>query len=441
MNNRVSTSPITLAPIADAWSSIPEVPFAVQDGFGADGIVVLQGGRWRGLIPRAGGNVFAWFADGEVRATGLSSSMSFGQIFESDADGRALVLGGTGNSLYAVEPSGAATCLGVLPNRQRFRTACWLPNGGVAAALESDVCIYTPGPDGRLRPRLRFRAVHPEDANLRSFAVARDDVFALVAMIDDRGAIYSIDTDGRVHMLADFEGLDMADVQLFLDETGNRTMLPDGAVISTAGSLATIDGLDDAIAMREQLPEAELSVAPAPELDAGPNHAAPSEAEAKIDVHASAPDAITPPSLDRLGRLTCALIRMLRAAPQRSAPDTEVLKLIREGMPDDLRAYLHAWATHVPSNPSVYEWWMVPPSLVTREFIRKEVGEAVQLGTFASGEPIVARLGGSSRCDVVMIDEEGHPYRYYGLEGFLQDLRMRASENYEAKFELDAWLG
>jgi hypothetical protein len=158
--------------------------------------------------------------------------------------------------------------------------------------------------------------------------------------------------------------------------------------------------------------------------------------EAKVEARASmAPDALTPPSLDRLGRWTCALIRMLRAAPQRSAPNMEVLKLIRAGMPHDLRAYVHAWAAHTPNNPAVYEWWMNAPKLETREFVLKHAGESVQLGIFASGEPIVARLGSAGSCEVVMIDEEGIPYRYRGLEGFLMDLHMRAP----GKFELDDW--
>jgi hypothetical protein len=78
------------------------------------------------------------------------------------------------------------------------------------------------------------------------------------------------------------------------------------------------------------------------------------------------------------------------------------------------------------------------PTLVEREFIRKHAGDSIQLGIFASGEPIVARLNSSGSCEVVMIDEEGVPYRYYGLEGFLADLQMRTPNS--AKFDLDDWL-
>lgn len=443
--NLTPNSPITLEPIANAWRSIPEVPIAAQDAFGPKAIVVLHRGRWRGLVPGAG-RVFAWLDGRELRATGVSSRMTRPQTLESDEAGRALVIAGTGNSLYAVEPSGAATCLGVLPNglpnKTTITNACWLPRGGVAFMLDPDICIYMPGADGRLLPRLRFRSL-PDVMGLRSFLVGESSDsdsnprFVLVAMYDDRGAIYGIDAE-RVHILADFDKLDLASIELFLDETGNRTMLPDGPTIALSGSLTRIEGLDEALSRCGEMPEAELSVEPAPELDAGPDIAARSGAEAKLEVRVTAPpDALNPPSLDRLGRLTAALIRKLRAAPKRSVPDLEILKLIRTGMPHDLRAYVHAWAVHDPNNPAVYEFWMAPPKPETREFIRKHTGEAIQLGTFASGEPIVGRLQGAGDCQVVMIDEEGIPYRYSGIEGFLLDLQMRAP----SKFELDDWMG
>jgi hypothetical protein len=325
----------------------------------------------------------------------------------------------------------------VLPG-VRLERACWLPRGGVAVLVDRDICIYTPNAEGRLRPRLRFGALSPEFSALRCLPSSDDQVMVLAAVYDDRGAIYSIDSDGRVHILADFERLAMADVQLFLDETGNRTMLLNGAAITLDANPATVEGIEQAIAQREQLPLAELSVEPAPELEAGPDLPALGEDAAKVENQqpAMAPDALTQPSLDRLGRLTKALIRMLRAAPERSAPDMEVLKLIRSGMAHDLRAYIHAWAVHAPNNPAVYEFWMATPKLETREFIRKHAGESVQLGIFASGEPIVARMHSAGSCEVVMIDEEGVPYRYSGLEGFLLDLKMRAP----GELELDEWV-
>jgi hypothetical protein len=439
--NRIPESSITLVPDDETWHSIPEVPIAVQDGFGPKAMAVLHRDRWRALVPRADGRVFAWLDGRKVRATGVTTGLTTGvtraQTLESDERGRALVIGGARNSLYAVDPSGAATCLGVLPDGETIVTACWLPGGGIALELVHDVCIYTPGVDGRLRPRLRFRAMHPDFANLRSLPSGHDEVFALAAMDDDRGMIYAIDPAGPVHILADFDNLEMADVQLFLDETGDRTMLPDGPTISLAAMLAKVEGLAEAISRREQMPKVEHGVEPAPELEVGPDIAAPGEAEAKLEVRvAPAPDALTTPSIDRLGRLSAALIRMLRAAPKRSAPNMEILKLIRAGMPHDLRAYVHAWAVHNPNNPTVYEFWMAPPKLETREFIREHAGDAIQLGIFASGEPIVARLSGAGSCEVVMIDEEGVPYRYRGLEGFLMDLQMRAP----GAFELDDWL-
>mgnify|MGYP006979935787 CR=1 FL=1 len=129
---------------------------------------------------------------------------------------------------------------------------------------------------------------------------------------------------------------------------------------------------------------------------------------------------------------------MLRSAPRRATPDVELLKLIRKHMPTDLRAYVHAWAVHDPNNPAVYEFWMSPPKIVTHPYILEHTGESLQIGIFASGEPILARRGGAGvSTQVVMIDEEGVPYRYHGLEGFLADLQMRAPGD---DFDLDAWM-
>lgn len=435
--NLIPDSPITLVTDPDTWRSVSDVPIAVLDGFGPKAIAVVDRGRWRALVPRAGASVFAWLDGGEVRASGLTTRVTRGQTLESDESGRALVIGGVGNSLYAVERSGAATCLGVLADGQTITTACWLPGGGVALLLGPDVCIYMPDGDGGLRPRSRFRSVHPNSSSMRSFVIAQHQAFVLAAVYDDRGVFYAIEPDGRASILANFEGLDIADIQLFLEETGYCTMLPDGYTVSAAGMLARIEGLEQAFARREQAPAAEHGGELPPELAAGPDIAAPTEEQAKLEIRvAPPPDALTPPSLDRLGQLTAALIRMLRAAPKRSAPNMEILKLIRSGMPHDLRAYVHAWATHAPNNPAVYEFWMAPPKLETREIVRRHTGDAIDLGTFASGEPIAARLQGVGNCEIVMIDDEGLPYHYRGLEGFLLDLQLRASEG----FELDEWM-
>ena len=436
--NQIPNSPVTLTTVRDAWRSIPEVPVAVQDAFARKSNVVLHRDRWRALVPRAGGNVFAWLDGRVARATGVSSQVMFEQTLESDERGRALVIAGAGNSLYAVEPSGHATCLGVLADRQKINTACWLPGGGVGLVLGREICIYTPAADGQLAPRIRFVATQPYLGGLRSLPSDDDDVIVIASFFDDRGVVYAIDRSGRVVVLADFDRLSLADVRLFLDETGDRTMLPDGPTVSVDANLTRVEGLAEALAERERLPEAELAVDAAPELEPGPDIAAPDPAQATIENRPTPlPDAHVAPSIDRLGELTGALIRMLRAAPKRSSPDGEILRLIRSGMPDDLRAYVHAWALHSPNNPAVYEFWMDAPRLETREFIKQHAGESIRLGIFASGEPIVARRSGTGSCEVVMIDEEGVPYRYRGLEGFLLDLQMRAPGD---DFELDGWM-
>ena len=65
-----------------------------------------------------------------------------------------------------------------------------------------------------------------------------------------------------------------------------------------------------------------------------------------------------------------------------------------------------------------------------------ETTPLVVLGAGPGGHA-AACLAADLGMSVVMIDEEGIPYRYSGLEGFLLDLQMRAP----SKFELDDWMG
>src|SRR5690606_7774590 len=85
--NQIPNSPVTLTTVRDAWRSIPEVPVAVQDAFARKSNVVLHRDRWRALVPRAGGNVFAWLDGRVARATGVSSQVMFEQTLESDERG------------------------------------------------------------------------------------------------------------------------------------------------------------------------------------------------------------------------------------------------------------------------------------------------------------------------------------------------------------------
>jgi hypothetical protein len=438
--NIIANSPITLTADPDTWATDREVPFAVQDSFGPKASIVSHQGRWRGLVAREGGSVFAWFDGRKLVASGVVTPDGFAQSLESDPKGRALVIGGAGNGcLYAVDPSGAAACLGVLAEGQKIATACWLADGGVAFLLGATLCIYRPDSEGRLRPQVRFESTHCGAWGLRSLPHDNPEVIVLVALEDDRGAIYAITPDARVHTLAAYEKLEFADVRLCLDETGQRMLLPDGPIIANGPSLTEIGGIAEALGVLDALPLVEPFAEPAPEFAEGPDLPAPGpDAVLEVRVEPVA-DAHVAPKLERLGTLTAALIKMLRAGHARSSADPEILKLIRAGMPVDLRAYVHAWAMYEPKHQTVYEFWMGPPKLVNDEYIRKHTGEALKLGTFASGEPILGCLGGSGYCSVVMIDEEGLPYRYSGIEGFLRDLQMRAPEG--AVFELDAWIG
>jgi hypothetical protein len=143
------------------------------------------------------------------------------------------------------------------------------------------------------------------------------------------------------------------------------------------------------------------------------------------------------PALDKLPPLTRALIKMLRASEVRPTPLAELSSLIDKTTPLDLHAYIHAWATHQPNAPVVDEFWLEQPKRITSGPLHRLARDSIQIGTLASGEPILARPSkGSSRCEVTMIDEEGVPTRYRGLEGFLLILKERA----KGELELDAWL-
>ena len=436
MRNLVTDSPITLTSDPSFWRSQPEVPMVVQDGF-SGGEAVVQGGRWRGLIDGGKQHRFAWVEGGKLVASSLTTPRKFGQSLESDARGRALVLGGQGESIHAVEPPGAATCLGTLAEG-KLGTACWVPGGGVAGTFGDDIVVYAPTQDGAgLQPRVRFAAPRRNLSGLRCLPSPDPAVVILGGFAFDDGFLVALGPNDEVRLLADFTGLDLGDIRACLDETGTRTLLPDGAAISTGGGLTKVEGLGPAIEALDRWPTIEpRGVAPTL-TGGGEAQAAPSEPLPPPEAKPAA-DAAVAPSLARLGRLTAALIKMLRAAPARPSPDASLLALIRPSTPTDVRALIHAWAVHAPNNPTVYEFWMAPPKPDTRPFVRELAGECVGIGIFASGEPILARLAGGDETEVVMIDEEGQPYRYRGLEEFLSDLQMRAPS--DSTFELDAWL-
>ncbi|PRP90313.1 hypothetical protein ENSA5_65600 [Enhygromyxa salina] len=439
MPNLIPGSPVRLEEDSEARRSLPEVPFAVQDAFGAKAQVVLHRGRWSALAKRGGRHAFALF-DGEgAKLSAVRTTVLFGQTLEVDAAARSLVIGGSGQLLYAVEPDARARCLGELPAPGRIESACWLPDGGVAFVLGSEIHVHRAAATGELEPALCFRPEMDEIYGLRCLPHPREREICVIAAAAERDAgLWAVSAAGQVHALARWDDLDLAEVRLCLDETGLRLMLPETATLAVGGGLSRVLGLAQSLRVLDSLPSVPSE--PAPALVEGQTLAAPGAAEAKLEVTvAVAPDAKVAPALDRLGPLTAALIRMLRAGAERTTPDPEVLKLIRANMPVDLRAYVHAWAMYAPTNPTVYEFWAASPQPVTHGFIRELVGDSLQLGIFASGEPIVARRSGSSRCEVMMIEEEGIPCRYRGLEGFLADLQMRASELDDWTFELDAW--
>lgn len=438
MNNLVADSPVSLVTDPSFWSRVPEVPFAVDTGFGK-GEAVLHQKIWRGLVEREGKQVFAWVEGNKLMATAMTDARRNGQSLESDAAGRALVIGADSRSLFAVERSGAARCLGVL-GEGTIRVAGWLPDGGVVAVIDEDLCVYGPADadaDAVLQPRLRIASNWRHLAGIRSLPSPDPAVLILTGFAFDIGMILAIGPDERVRVLADFEGLGSADIRVCLDETGMRTALPSGPSVSIDGGLARVEGLDAALASLDRFPELETQAPPTLAASANPQPSASVGEVIRAEPKPVA-DASVPPDLIRLPPLSAALIKLLRDAPQRSEPDPRVLALIREGMPIDLRAYVHAWACYDPNNPTVYEFWMAAPRVEDRAWIREHAGDCLAIGSFASGEPILARHGGGAETQIVMIDEEGQPYRYRGFEGFLADLKMRSPD--DSEFELDAYL-
>ncbi|MEM9069824.1 MAG: hypothetical protein AAGE52_15025 [Myxococcota bacterium] len=427
MRNETAGSPISLT---TSSAPIPEVPHRVADAFSPGSTVILQDGRWRGLL-KENGLTFAWFDGARAVATGVRTRVMYGQTLESDADGRALVIGGAGESLFAVDGEGSATSLAALPKDSHATSACWLHDGGVAFVTGSGSLQVHRATEEGLRPVAAVE-LSLDPWSFRCAPPIADDVYALIGMADFVGVVLAVDLTGTVYELARFPNLSLGDTRLSLDETGERLLLPARDHVNVGGGdLSIVTGLEEAVSRRSDFATRDATVPPV--LSPGK---APAAKLAAVDARpAVAPDAAVEPKL-AFGPLTTALIRMLRSAPKRSKPAEDILALIRPGMPTDLRAYVHAWATRSPLSPTVYEFWMASPTLVTREWILDLVGSSLQIGIFASGEPILGRLRNTSK-SIVMIDEEGVPYEYHGLEGFLSDLQMRAPKD---DFALDEWM-
>lgn len=139
-----------------------------------------------------------------------------------------------------------------------------------------------------------------------------------------------------------------------------------------------------------------------------------------------APGRYTGPRPEARGRFVRAFVAAICAQPQRSEPDAAVEALIVASRDQDMAAYLYAAARIAyMSGLSVYDWWPERPTLQ---------GRRITLGTLASGEPVFFERG-----EVIMIDEEGHRYRYRGLNGFLDEWWYKANERGEETC-MDAYL-
>ncbi len=437
----MAESPIRLTVDSDAVRLLPEIPDEVVDAFGHRIFVVCQRGRWVGLVPHEGGFRLTRLVAERMLSSAVITARSFGQMLDTDEAGRTLVIGGQGESLVSVEPDGSARCLGVMVDdgwtdggsRIRFELAAWLKDG-VVAAVRGDLCFYAFAGDEPLVPRWRLATGLAQIDGVRWFP----ELDVVLVGAEDVLLVLGLDEDVGARELARLEGLPLVGVQFFLDETGNRVALLEGPWVFLDGRVARLAGLAQALEICEQFLPLPVPQSPAPILLRGEDRPAPGDAPREV-VARIEPDALQEPSLSRLGPLTRAAILMLRSAPRRPAAEMGLLKLIRPSLPDDLRAWVHAWATHHPSAPAIDEFWLAPPRPVTEAHWTERVGTAIQLGTLASGEPILARRSSDRDSQVVMIDDEGALYRYHGIEGYLADLRMRCMED-DRTFVLDRWM-
>jgi hypothetical protein len=428
MRNTIPDSPITLEPDPRGWSDVPELPEHVRDAFGRRATIVVHRGRWRALVPHEGGYRFAWLDGRAARLTPVTTQLAFSQTLESDGQHRALVLGATGDRLYAVAPTGAATCLG-FPLEGTISHACWLADDtGVALVIAGDLCLYTGTP---LAPLVRF-PIDRDVLAIRSLPHIWDHLHAIAVLTDTRILIYAVTAAGAIHQLAAFENIELPDVRLYLDDQGSVRVLAEGQRLAHADGLLVVENLDDTLSALDPYPPVALAPEPAPELVRGDDLAALPDADALVEpTRIPPPDAAVPPALDALPPLTRALIAMLRSRPARPEPVAMTLALIQFDTPLDLRAYLHAWAVHAINSASVSELWLKAPRPSTWGARSGLTGGELELGSLASGEPILA----DARW-ITMVDDEGIPRRYAGLEDLLAQLRERADDG----FELDAWM-
>lgn len=126
-----------------------------------------------------------------------------------------------------------------------------------------------------------------------------------------------------------------------------------------------------------------------------------------------------------IGPCSRALVAWLSSMPRRDVPLREVLDLVRLTHDPDLKAWLFATAHHTSvERLRLYDLWAQVPSAFGRD---------IQLGTLASGEPVLA-----TRRGIVLVAPDGWHRRSF--ESFLSELAAQAEELSEPT-SLDPWLG
>jgi hypothetical protein len=415
IQNRTPSSPVRLT-VVDLWDEITPPPARVFARVGADGQLFTQGSEHHGLVRGAGDFVYVRFGEDESRVdSAVRTSVKYQTIPLDDA-GVALVIGGDGDRLYAVDRACRARCLGVCEDA-RFTHAAWLSFGFATLDRDGLVTLFR-WRDGEPAQAL---ASYEFDGGLASFDALAQDVLLVTTQ---RAVLTHARPDGSLRELARFERDLLTRFQCTEESGRHMTALREGHV-TEGGDALRIDGLDAAVATREGLPlrapsaRGPITLSPGPDLEPpAASGAAPTQGRAEV-------------GLDRLPRFTEALITQIQESPRRQPPEPSALALLAFSMPADLQGYIAARATRTAVNVSVYEAWLdaVPVERADARALRAGRGSvSIALGTIANGDPIFAVLRGSEAILVELSHEEDCARTWPSFESWLRDLCARAED-------------
>lgn len=401
----------------DLWDEIappPPRPFA---RLGADGRLFTQDSMHHGLASHpSGGLVYVRFDRSEARVDSrVTTSVKF-QTIPLDAQGRALVIGGDGDRLFIVHPDASARCV-ALCERARFVRAAWLSFG--FAALDRDNILtlfrYSDGAPAEAIASYKFDYVSSMDSP------ATDTLLVTT----ERALLVHAASDGSLRMFAQFDR-DLASSFQCTEESGRHMVRLRDRHFTEGGDAVHIDALDEAIAVRDELPtcaQVEVAVEPVPaviDLPPAAEPLAPSNDRAARDV-----------DLARLPKYTKALVSKVLASDKRE-PTAGELELLAMPVPNDLRGYLLARFTRSITSVSVYEAWLDRRPVEQNNNRARREGRgsvSIALGTIANGDPIYAVLRGHEAIIVELSHEDDTARTFRSFESWLIDVCMRAEDN------------